>query len=100
MILCQRLKKDMTFLMIVAKITIIIIIAIVVTISVIHGVSHGVSLGVILVVEKNIIIVVKKDIIIVVKKKTSVYAELEFNSAFLILGVKIFCIFYVSSRLF
>ena len=97
MILCQRLKKDMTFLMIVAKITIIIIIiAIVVTINVILGVIHGVILGVI----HGVIVVVKKNIIIVVKTKTSVYAELVFNSAFLILGVKIFRVFYVSMRLF
>ena len=58
-----------------AKITIIM--TIVVTINVILGVSLGVTL----VVKENILI-------IVVKKKTSMYAELVSNSAFLILSMK------------
>ena len=65
--------------MIAAKITMIVM-----TIVVTIGVILGVNLGVILVVKKIIIII----IIIVVKKKTSMYAELVSNSAFLILGVK------------
>jgi len=47
------------------------------------------------------ILVMKKSIIIVIvvkKKKTSIYAELVFNSAFLILGIKILRIIYVNSH--